>query len=169
MKFTVASVLASVFVAQAAFAQQPTPPSPNPVEEEEVDASQEDGPEEGTGEPVTTSPVDPQAPAAPPAEPQKWDITAPRGATIRQAPIRTDEGTWMDVDVSPDGRMLAFSLLGDIYTMPIAGGIPTRIAEGLAWEIHPRFSPDGNRIAFTSDRGGADNIWLMDASGANKQ
>ncbi|UVI40293.1 amidohydrolase family protein [Qipengyuania spongiae] len=168
MKFTVASVLATLFVAQAGLAQQPTPPSPNPVEEQEVDSSQEDRPEEGSGIETTTSPVDPQV-AAPAAEPEKWDITAPRGATIRQVPIATDEGTWMDVDVSPDGRTLAFSLLGDIYTMPIGGGTPVRIADGMAWEIQPRFSPDGRRIAFTSDRGGGDNIWLMDLNGANKQ
>lgn len=100
---------------------------------------------------------------------EKWNIEAPRGATIRQVPIATDEGTWMDVDVSPDGRTLAFSLLGDIYTMPITGGTPTRIAEGMAWEVHPRFSPDGTRIAFTSDRGGGENIWVMNADGSDKR
>jgi imidazolonepropionase-like amidohydrolase/Tol biopolymer transport system component len=83
--------------------------------------------------------------------------------------IAVDEGSWMDVDVSPDGRTLAFTLLGDIYTMPIAGGTPTRIAEGLAWEVHPRFSPDGKRIAFTSDRGGGDNVWIMNADGSDKR
>ena len=170
MKTTVATVLASLFVAQAAFAQaqQPTP-SPNPVEEQEVDASQSDEelPAQGTGEAVEAAPAVPQA--APGAGEEKWDITNPRGATIRQVPIRTDEGTWIDVDVSPDGRTLAFALLGDIYTMPIAGGRPTRIAEGLAWEIQPRFSPDGSRIAFTSDRNGADNIWVMNADGSDKR
>ena len=75
----------------------------------------------------------------------------------------------MDVDVSPDGGTLAFTLLGDIYTMPIAGGTPTRIAEGLAYEIQPRFSPDGKRIAFTSDRGGGDNIWVMNRDGSDKR
>lgn len=95
-------------------------------------------------------------------------MNAPRGARLRQAAIRTDEGTWMDVDVSPDGRTIAFALLGDIYTMPIAGGTPTRIADGLAWEVQPRFSPDGRRIAFVSDRGGGDNIWLMNADGSGK-
>ncbi len=100
---------------------------------------------------------------------EKWDVEAPRGATIEQVPIQTDEGTWMDVDVAPDGDTLAFTLLGDIYTMPITGGTPTRIAQGLSWEVHPRFSPDGSRIAFTSDRGGGDNIWVMNRDGSDKR
>ncbi|MEP3049920.1 MAG: amidohydrolase family protein [Erythrobacter sp.] len=102
-------------------------------------------------------------------EDEEWDVNAPQGATITQVPIETDEGTWMDVDVSPDGSRIAFSLLGDIYTLPISGGSPTRIAEGLAWEVQPRFSPDGSRIAFTSDRGGGENIWLMNADGSDKR
>ena len=102
-------------------------------------------------------------------EDKGWDISAPKGATIEQVPIETDEGTWMDVDVSPDGRSLAFTMLGDIYTMPIGGGTPTRIADGLAWEVQPRFSPDGSRIAFTSDRGGGDNIWVMNRDGSDKK
>jgi imidazolonepropionase-like amidohydrolase/Tol biopolymer transport system component len=104
-----------------------------------------------------------------PAKPAKWDVNAPPGAQIRQVPIRVNEGSWMDVDVSPDGRTIAFTLLGDIYTMPMAGGTPTRIAEGLAWEVQPRFSPDGSRIAFTSDRGGGDNIWVMNRDGSDKR
>lgn len=104
-----------------------------------------------------------------PADPPKWDVNAPRGATLKAAKIDTDEGTWIDVDVSPDGKTIAFALLGDIYTMPIAGGTPTRIAQGLAWEVQPRFSPDGRRIAFTSDRGGGDNIWIMNADGSDKR
>ncbi len=110
-----------------------------------------------------------QAQAAAPPKPAKWDVNAPPGLTVRQAPISVDEGTWMDVDVSPDGRTLVFDLLGDIYTMPIFGGTPTRIAEGLAWEVQPRVSPDGKRIAFTSDRGGGDNIWVMNLDGSDKR
>lgn len=171
MKPTVATVLAVLLAAHAADAalaqsDQP-PPSPNPVEEQEVDASQGNKPAEGTGQAVTTTPAQPQA--APAAKEAKWDVMAPRGAQLKQVPIRTDEGTWIDVDVSPDGRTLAFALLGDIYTMPIAGGTPRRIAEGMAWEVHPRFSPDGRRIAFTSDRGGGDNIWVMNADGGDKR
>lgn len=170
MKASVASVIASLLFATSLSAQdQELQPSPNPVEEQEVDASQGDEgplPTEGSGEAVTSSPVDPTETEADKA---KWDVMAPRGATIRQIPIRTDEGTWMDVDVSPDGSTVAFALLGDIYTMPISGGTPRRIAEGLAWEVQPRFSPDGSRIAFTSDRGGGDNIWLMNADGSDKR
>jgi imidazolonepropionase-like amidohydrolase/Tol biopolymer transport system component len=100
---------------------------------------------------------------------EKWSVEAPKGAVIKQVAISTDEGTWMDVDVAPDGQTLAFTLLGDIYTMPIAGGTPKRIADGLAWDVQPRFSPDGTRIAFTSDRAGGDNIWVMNLDGSDKR
>ncbi len=124
--------------------------------------------------PVPPATPAPNANAAPPAtapsaKPAKWDVNAPRGLTLRDVRIDVDEGSWMNVDVSPDGRTIAFDLLGDIYTMPIAGGTPTRIAEGLAFEHQPRFSPDGRRIAFTSDRGGGDNIWVMNVDGSDKR
>ncbi len=106
--------------------------------------------------------------AAKPAKP-KWDVNAPPGMTTRQVPIDVTEGSWMNVDVSPDGKMIAFDLLGDVYTMLIAGGTPTRIADGLAYEQQPRFSPDGKRIAFVSDRAGGDNIWLMNVDGSDKR
>ncbi len=107
-------------------------------------------------------------PAVAQEKPAIWDVNAPPMKT-RNIPVRVDEGTWMNVDVSPDGSRIAFDLLGDIYTMPISGGAATRIAEGLTYESQPRFSPDGSRIAFTSDRGGGDNIWIMNADGSNKR
>ncbi|WP_338425565.1 amidohydrolase family protein [Sphingopyxis kveilinensis] len=112
-----------------------------------------------------------QSAPAPTAEAKdaKWDVNAPPGMATRKVPIAVDEGSWMNVDVAPDGRTIAFDLLGDIYTMPIDGGTPTRIAEGLAYEHQPRFSPDGTRIAFVSDRGGGDNIWIMNRDGSDKR
>ena len=76
----------------------------------------------------------------------------------------------MNVDVSPDGTRIVFDLLGDIYVMPIDGsgaGPATRIAGGPAFDMQPRFSPDGKRIALTSDRDGLWNIWTMDLDGKN--
>jgi imidazolonepropionase-like amidohydrolase/Tol biopolymer transport system component len=101
-------------------------------------------------------------------EQQSWDVANPP-LPRRQVRIDVSEGTWMNLDVSPDGRTIAFDLLGDIYTLPIAGGRATRVAEGLPFESQPRFSPDGNQIAFTSDRAGGDNIWVMDSNGRNRR
>lgn len=99
---------------------------------------------------------------------EKWDVNAPP-LTMRAIDVNVNEGTWMSVDVSPDGATIAFDLLGDIYTMPIIGGIATNIASGLAFEAQPRFSPDGSLIAFTSDRDGGDNIWIMNKDGSDKR
>ncbi len=79
----------------------------------------------------------------------------------------TDEGTWMSLDVSPDGRTIVFDLLGDLYTLPIDGGTATRIVGEMSFESQPRFSPDGSTIAFLSDRSGVENLWIADADGSN--
>src|SRR5262245_10999051 len=71
----------------------------------------------------------------------------------------TDEGTWMSLDVSPDGQTIVFDLLGDIYTLPIAGGEAKRIVGSMSFEAQPKFSPDGKLIVFTSDRSGAEQLW----------
>ena len=98
-------------------------------------------------------------------EEAEWDVNAPPGDPI-DIPIDVTEGTWMSLDVSPDGKTIAFDLLGDIYTVGIDGGDATAIDSGLAWSMQPRFSPDGSQIAYTSDAGGGDNIWIMNADGS---
>lgn len=98
---------------------------------------------------------------------QKWNIEN-AGGQAKRVTITTEEGTWMNLDVSPDGQTIVFDLLGDIYTIPIKGGKATLLAGGRAWEIQPRFSPDGKQISYTSDKDGADNIWVMNADGSAK-
>ena len=71
----------------------------------------------------------------------------------------TDQATWLSLDVSPDGRTIVFELLGDLYTLPIAGGEAKRITSGLPFDSQPRYSPDGKRLVFLSDRDGAENVW----------
>lgn len=78
----------------------------------------------------------------------------------------TDEGTWISLDVSPDGQRIVFDLLGDLYAIPIAGGKATRLTSGMPWDAMPRWSPDGKSIAFISDRDGGDNLWLVNADGS---
>src|ERR1051326_1697703 len=97
---------------------------------------------------------------------QKWDVSAKHGPST-DVEFDTDEGTWMACDVSPDGKKIVFDLLGDIYIMPYTGGAATLLSGGPSYEAQPRFSPDGTKISFTSDRDGTDNIWIMDVSGKN--
>jgi len=100
-------------------------------------------------------------------DPPKWDVNAAHGPTKTVA-FSVDEGTWLDLDVSRDGKTIAFSLLGDIYLLPIEGGNARRLTSGAAWDVQPRFSPDGQWLAYTSDRGGGNNLWRIkrDGSGA---
>src|SRR5205085_315024 len=77
----------------------------------------------------------------------KWDVAARHGPG-HEVPIDVTEGTWISLDVSPDGREIAFDLLGDIYVMPITGGEARAIATGIAWDMQPRYSPNGSEIAF---------------------
>src|SRR5712692_4453590 len=82
---------------------------------------------------------------------QAGDRPAPATLVLDKAEtieFTTDEGTWMSLDVSPDGRTIVFDLLGDIYTLPIAGGAATRIIGGMPFDSQPKFSPDGKSIAF---------------------
>lgn len=70
----------------------------------------------------------------------------------------------MSVDVSPDGRTIAFDLLGDLYLLPIDGGNATVLTSGPDWDQSPRFSSDGAHIFFTSDRIGHKNVWRVEVA-----
>ncbi|MEL6809990.1 MAG: amidohydrolase family protein [Bacteroidota bacterium] len=97
-----------------------------------------------------------------------WDVSDPgKDFNYKSHSFQTNEGTWMNLDVSPDGQTLVFDMLGDIYTLPISGGTAKAIRTGIPFEIQPRFSPDGKKISFTSDAGGGDNIWTMNLDGSN--
>ena len=85
--------------------------------------------------------------------------------TTRKVSFTTDEGTWVSLDPSPDGKQIVFDLLGDLYLVSSAGGEARRLTDGPAWDCQPRFSPDGKQIAFISDRSGSDNLWLINADG----
>jgi imidazolonepropionase-like amidohydrolase/Tol biopolymer transport system component len=172
VKYRLSAIIAACLIASEALAQT-APPRPAPVAKAQAPENEVINPDLQAPKPAV-APLTPAQPAAAaesakPAKPPKWDVNAPTGMVTHTVPINVDNGTWMNVDVSHDGRTIAFDLLGDIYTMPITGGTPTRIAEGLAYEHQPRFSPDGKRIAFVSDRGGGDNVWIMNVDGSDKR
>ena len=97
---------------------------------------------------------------------KKWDVNNPHESWLYNSfQLETTEGTWMNLDVSPDGKTIVFDLLGDIYSMPISGGTTTLLRSGLAYEVQPKFSPNGKYISFTSDAEGGNNIWVMTADG----
>ena len=83
----------------------------------------------------------------------------------RRISFDVDEGTWMSIDVSPDGDTVIFDLLGDIYTVPVSGGGARRIRSGMAFDAQPVYSPDGSMIAFISDQSGSENLWIAKADG----
>ena len=99
-----------------------------------------------------------------PSEEETWDVLAEHGP-VHTATIDTNEGTWMSVTIHEE--TLVFDLLGDLWSIPLSGGTAKRLTSGAAWDSEPRFSPDGTRIAFVSDGGGNEQLWVMDADGSN--
>jgi len=93
----------------------------------------------------------------------------------RVVSFETQEGSFMNLDVSKDGQTVVFDLLGSIYTLPIGGGTATPLVDGKGWNISPRYSPDGLKLAFISDgpigdMHGWHNVYVMDlGSGAINQ
>ena len=72
--------------------------------------------------------------------------------------------------LSPDGKRLCFSYQGNLWVSPVKGGPATRLTANDSYDSQPRWSPDGNWIAFRSDREGGSQIFLVPAvGGAVKQ
>ena len=184
MKKLLALLLVTALLMPLATAQTPppTPPTdkkadpkdPEKAEQEPRPVSQELQKKESQAKdapapaPVTGPAPGAVAPAveAEKKDEKKWDVNNPPGPAY-DVDIDVTTGTWMSLDVSPDGREIVFDLLGDLYTMPIGGGEAKALTTGVAWDMQPRYSPNGKWIAFTSDRSGGDNLWVMDRSGAN--
>jgi len=91
----------------------------------------------------------------------------PASALTQETPLRevrftTDEVTDPDVVVLPDDEGLVFTLLGHLYRVPLEGGVAVQLTRGPFYDKEPAVSPDGTRIAFVSDRGGAgDNLVVL--------
>ncbi|MGI9629241.1 MAG: amidohydrolase family protein [Longimicrobiales bacterium] len=100
------------------------------------------------------------AQAAPPGGAGTKPLPLP---AARKATFTATEGTWLSLDVSPDGQTIVFDLLGDLYTLPIAGGKASQLTSGMAFDAQPRWSPNGRTVVFVSDRSGGDNVWTIEA------
>lgn len=98
---------------------------------------------------------------------ETWDVSETRANDLVTFDSTLSEGTWMSLDVAPDGETILFDLLGHIYEMPATGGKAKALTEGRTWNMFPRYSPDGRKLLITSDRGGSDDLWVLEiASGA---
>ena len=87
--------------------------------------------------------------------------------TERKIEFTTNEGTWLSLDLSPDGKTIIFDLLGDFYSLPISGGVAKPFMTGLPFDSQPKFSPNGEMLTFVSDRSGSNNLWISKADGTD--
>jgi len=87
----------------------------------------------------------------------------------RTISFTTNEGSCMDVDISPDGKTIVFDILGDIYTVPVTGGIAKQLTRGTGLNVRPVWSPDGKRIACMSDFSGYFHLNVVSKTGNHRK
>jgi TolB protein len=98
-----------------------------------------------------------------------WRVKAEPGAEACE--IHYEETTWKArPDFSPDGKRMVYgSYLGQswhqLWVMPAAGGDAFPISYGDYDNVNPRWSPDGTKIAFISNRGGNTSLWVQSIPG----
>src|SRR5271166_6349006 len=68
-------------------------------------------------------------------------------------------------DISPDGKLVAFSYLGDIWVVETIGGVARPVTMHEAHDTNPVFSPDGRWIAFSSNRHGSYDVFVAPTVG----
>ncbi len=106
-----------------------------------------------------------RAPATPAEAAAASETRLPLAGT-RTLEFTVTQASWLALDVAPDGRSMVLEILGDLYLLPLTGGVAKPITQGMAMDSQPRFSPDGKQIVFVSDRSGQDNLWLVAVDGS---
>lgn len=110
---------------------------------------------------ATTSDDPADSPAAQDGVADKLPLQADRVLSLT-----LNEATWLSLDVASYGQRMVIEVLGDLYELDIDGGLARPLTQGMAFDTQPAYSPDGQSIAFVSDRGGSDDLWLLASDAA---
>lgn len=80
----------------------------------------------------------------------------------RSVALNVTEGSWISVDVHPSGQKLVMDFMGDLYELPISGGKAVQLTDGMGFDAQPRYSPDGKKVVFVSDRHGGEGVYELE-------
>ena len=88
------------------------------------------------------------------------------GVVISGGVVAQETPQWVrHTALSPDGKLIAFTYKGDIFTIPTQGGRATQITSHSAHDTRPVWSPDGTKLAFASDREGSFDVYITSREG----